>query len=70
MADAMTDTNSVAPAQASRYREIASSVRALIPLMQYSEVRDELGVLALEYEKLARCHEALSESLRSRQAPR
>jgi len=70
MADAMTDTNSVAPAQASRYREIASSVRALIPLMQYSEVRDELGVLALEYERLALCLEALADSRRARQAPR
>ena len=68
MAGAMMDTNSVTPAQASRYREIASSVRALIPLMQYSEVRDELCVLALRYEKLARCVEALSESRRARQS--
>src|SRR5439155_8858476 len=58
----MTDNNSLGPAKAERYREIASSVRALIPSMQYSEVRDELGVLALEYEKLARWLEALAES--------
>jgi len=66
----MTDNNnSVGPAQAERYREIANSVRALIPSMQYSEVRDELGVLALESEKLARWLEALAESPRHPQAP-
>ena len=60
----MTDIDSVQPAQAERYREKANSVRALIPSMQYSEVRDELGVLALEYEKLAQWLEALAESPR------
>jgi len=60
----MRDTDSVGPAKAERYREIASSVRALIPSMHDSEVRDELGVLALEYDKLARWLEALAESPR------
>lgn len=65
----MTDTDSVAPAKAERYREIANSVRALIPSMHDSGVRDQLDVLALEYDQLARCLEALSESLRTLQAP-
>ena len=60
----MTDIDSVQPAQAERYREKANSVRALIPSMQYPEVRDQLGVLALEYEKLAQWLEALAESPR------
>ena len=60
----MTDIDSVQPAQAQRYREKANSVRALIPSMQYPEVRDQLGVLALEYEKLAQWLEALDESPR------
>ena len=64
----MRDTDSVGPAKAERYREIASSVRALIPSMHDSDVRDQLDVLALEYETLARCVEALSE--RTLQAPR
>jgi len=59
----MTSTDSVGPAKAERYREIANSVRALIPSMRNPEVRDQLDVLALEYEKLAHCLEALSESL-------
>jgi hypothetical protein len=60
----MTDEWSATPAQAAdRYRELARSVRALIPLMQHPEVRDQLGVLALQYEKLAQRVEA--ESLRN-----
>ncbi len=61
----MTSTDSVGPAKAERYREIANSVRALIPSMRNPEVRDQLDVLALEYEQLARCLEALSQSLRT-----
>jgi hypothetical protein len=59
----MTTSDSVGPAKAERYREIANSVRALIPSMRSEEVRDQLDVLALEYEQLARCLEALSQSL-------
>ncbi len=64
-AGTMTSTDSVGPAKAERYREIANSVRALIPSMRNPEVRDQLDVLALEYEKLAHCLEALSQSLRT-----
>jgi hypothetical protein len=64
-AGTMTSTDSVGPAKAERYREIANSVRALIPSMHNPEVQDQLDVLALEYEKLAHCLEALSESLRT-----
>ena len=42
----MTSTDSVGPAKAERYREIANSVRALIPSMRNPEVRDQLDVLA------------------------
>lgn len=66
----MTTTDSVGPAKAERYREIANSVRALIPSMHDPEVRDQLDVLALEYEQLARCLEALSQSLPTPSAPR
>jgi hypothetical protein len=59
----MTDTDSITPAQADRYREIANSIRALIPLMQYAAVKEQLVSLALQYEKLAQCIETVSESL-------
>jgi len=50
----MTKKDSVTPAKvADRYRETANSIRALMPLMQYAAVRDQLSVLAIEYDKLA-----------------
>ena len=65
----MTDTDSGTRVQtASRYRERANCIRALIPLMQYAEVRDQLSLLAVEYDKLAQCIEAVSESLRTSNA--
>jgi hypothetical protein len=66
----MTDKDSVTPAKAvNLYRETANSIRALIPLMQYAVVRDQLTVLAVEYDKLAECIEAVSESLQTPTAP-
>jgi hypothetical protein len=50
----MTDADSATPIQSDLYREMACAIRALIPLMKYSEVRDQLCLLALQYEKLAR----------------
>jgi hypothetical protein len=47
----MTDADTATPTRS--YREMACAIRALIPLMQYSEVRDQLCLLALQYEKLA-----------------
>ena len=61
----MTDTNPGPPGQAHRYREIAGSVRALIPQMQQPEVREQLRLLALEYERLAQGIEAMSEWVRT-----
>jgi hypothetical protein len=49
----MTDAYSATPTQSDLYREMAHTIRALIPLMKYSEVRDQLCLLALQYEKLA-----------------
>jgi hypothetical protein len=49
----MTDADSATPIQSDLYREMACAIRALIPLMKYSEVRDQLCLLALQYEKLA-----------------
>jgi hypothetical protein len=60
----MTDANSTAT-QAATYREIASSIRALIPAMRFPEVRAQLFLPALEYEKLAACIEAVSETLQT-----
>ena len=66
----MTDKDSVTPAKpANRYRETANSIRALIPLMQYAAVRDQLTVLAVEYDRLAECIEAVSESLQTPTVP-
>ena len=62
----MTVKDSVSPAKAAnRYHEAANSIRALIPLMQYAAVSDQLSVLAVEYDKLAACIEAASESLQT-----
>jgi hypothetical protein len=49
----MTDADSATPTQSGLYREIACAIRAHIPLMKYSEVRDQLRLLARQYEKLA-----------------
>lgn len=49
----MTDADSATPIQSDLYREMACAIRALIPLMKYSEARDQLRLLALQYEKLA-----------------
>jgi hypothetical protein len=54
---------------ADHYRETANSIRALIPLMQYAAVRDQLSVLAVEYDKLAECIETVSETLQTPTAP-
>jgi len=59
----MTDTDRATPAPAKHYREVALSVRNLIPLMEQTEVRDQLATLALQYEKLAEGLETLSDSL-------
>jgi hypothetical protein len=53
----MTDADSATPTRS--YREMACAIRALIPSMQYSEVRDQLCLLALQYEKLAQSLEGL-----------
>jgi hypothetical protein len=50
----MTDADSATRIQSDLYREMACAIRALIPLMKYSEVRNQLCLLALQYEKLAR----------------
>ena len=50
----MTDSDSgVPPSPAKRYREMAHSVRNLIPHMEDAEVRDQLSALALLYQRLA-----------------
>lgn len=59
----MTDTDRPTPSPAKHYREMALSVRNLIPLMEHTEVRDQLATLALQYEKLAEGLEAVSDSL-------
>ena len=51
----MDDDSVPAPQGGDRYRDIASSLRALVPTMKNEEVRVQLSMLALEYEKLAHC---------------
>jgi hypothetical protein len=59
----MTGFDPAALGQADHYREMASSIRALIPSLQYSAARCQLSVLALQYEQLAEYIEAVSDSL-------
>jgi len=66
----MDDDSVPAPQGGDRYREIASSLRALLPTMKNEEVRSQLSMLAIEYDKLAQCMEAVSESLQHPPAPR
>ena len=42
------------PGQADRYREMASRIRTLTSLVQYAEIREQLSLLALQYERLAK----------------
>lgn len=60
----MIDSDPTSPPTAKRYREMAQSVRNLIPHMEHAEVRDQLGALALQYERLAEGVETVSDSLR------
>ena len=55
---------------AGHYRELANSIRALVPLMQYTAVKDQLATLALEYDKLAECVESVSDPLQDVAPPR
>jgi hypothetical protein len=64
----MTDTDPATPSPANQYREMALSVRNLIPLMEHPEVRAQLSMLALQYEKLAEGLEAVSDSLKNSRA--
>ena len=65
----MTDTDPATPPSAKHYREMALSVRNLIPLMEHVEVRVQLSALALQYERLAEGVEAVSASLRISRSP-
>jgi hypothetical protein len=66
----MADMDAPPQQTADRYREMAGSIRALIPSVQYSTVKDQLAVLALQYERLAQCVEAVSDALQTPTAPR
>lgn len=63
MAPAMTEQD--LPGHADGYREIANRVRALSSLAKYTDVQDQLSLVALQYERLAECLDRLTESLRS-----
>jgi hypothetical protein len=65
----MTDNDSITPARAGRYQEMAIRLHALVSLMKTSEARDQLSVLAVEYERLAQCVKTVSESLQTPTAP-
>jgi hypothetical protein len=49
----VADEASSAVPHAELYREIALAIRALLPLLQHSDIKAELAVLAIRYEKLA-----------------
>ena len=61
----MSDINPAARPPAQHYRELAATVRALIPLMRDAEVKGQLTFLALQYESLADGIAAVSDSLRT-----
>jgi len=66
----MTDIEGgMAVQSAERYRGIAGSIRALMDSMQHSETREQLRLLALEYERLAECIETVSDTLQTPPAP-
>jgi hypothetical protein len=46
-------TDSTNRAVSERYREIANELRLLVPTMKYSEVAEQLCLLAVSYERLA-----------------
>ena len=41
-----------------RYREMAAEIRALLPMLKYPEILEELRLLAARYERLAEYLEA------------
>jgi hypothetical protein len=49
----MTDADWPTPAQRRHYREMASTIRALIPTLTNPESRQELLLLVAGYERLA-----------------
>ena len=59
----MEDSDPDTQGQAERYREKAINVRALIPTIGTPEVREQLRLIALEYDRLAVGIEDVSGSL-------
>jgi hypothetical protein len=59
----MEDSDQDTHGQTERYREKAINVRALIPTIGTPEVREQLRLIALEYDRLAAGLEDVSESL-------
>lgn len=55
----MLDTNANDREQV-MYREIARALRELAPSLRHTEVREELELLALRYQRLAEFREELS----------
>ena len=63
----MTHAESAAPVYSNYYREMAQAIRSLAPMLKYREARNELWLLAKNYEWLAdylRTHPALSDAAR------
>lgn len=55
-------TNTPAPPGATLYRELAGTIRGLVPAMHYADTRGDLNWLAADYERLARFAEARRQS--------
>lgn len=49
----MTDAEPTAPIESERYREMASDIRALVPMLKHTEAAKDLCSLAARYERLA-----------------
>ena len=63
----MEQVNRSPPVYCNYYREMADAIRALAPMLRFREARNELWLLANNYEWLAdylETHPALSEAAR------
>ena len=57
------DISAPSPGEAARYRQIASVIRDLLPMMTVLEARNALLTLAVQYEQLAQHAEASAAQL-------
>jgi hypothetical protein len=65
----MNEVEPGVPNPGDQYRESARAMRALIPTMRDPEAKEQLGLIALQYERLAEGLDRTSEWLRVTASP-